>query len=328
MPFSTATLSVPKSIDADGSMSRYLDAKPGVRTEEMQVLVLGLCKTGTSSIREALTILGYNTYHMRTAQENSPRDFALWNQAMRLQYPHLSKAYIPPPPPSPPSPPSPSPSFSSSSNTIQPPTLSDLEVLLAPYTALTDLPAALFAPALTTAYPRAKIILTTRPFLSWRKSLLSTIWAWYRSPSYCALAYLDPYHIGPLQEYLRLFFEVFCGCDVGEEGLRERYEEHNELVRQLAAERPEMFLEFDVREGWGPLCAFLGREVPEEAFPRVNGEEAFHARKRAVRNRVLVRLVVGIVVVGLVAGVVWQLGVLWWGGVRWRRRHRVVGEEF
>ena len=33
-------------------------------------------------------------------------------------------------------------------------------------------------------------------------------------------------------------------------------------------------LEFDVRQGWGPLCAFLGREVPAMEFPHVNDRES------------------------------------------------------
>ena len=29
-------------------------------------------------------------------------------------------------------------------------------------------------------------------------------------------------------------------------------------------------LEFHVKEGWEPLCKFLGREVPKQGFPHVN----------------------------------------------------------
>ena len=37
-------------------------------------------------------------------------------------------------------------------------------------------------------------------------------------------------------------------------------------------------LVFDVREGWAPLCDFLGVEVPDEPFPRLN--EAQEMRRR------------------------------------------------
>jgi hypothetical protein len=39
-------------------------------------------------------------------------------------------------------------------------------------------------------------------------------------------------------------------------------------VRRWAEERGREVLVYEVREGWGPLCKFLGREVPEGEFPR------------------------------------------------------------
>ena len=30
----------------------------------------------------------------------------------------------------------------------------------------------------------------------------------------------------------------------------------------------ESFLKYEVKEGWAPLCAFLGKEIPEWDFPR------------------------------------------------------------
>jgi len=47
---------------------------------------------------------------------------------------------------------------------------------------------------------------------------------------------------------------------------REFYRRHNDTVRKLAA--ADQLLVFDVKQGWGPLCGFLGKNVPEEAFPR------------------------------------------------------------
>ena len=36
---------------------------------------------------------------------------------------------------------------------------------------------------------------------------------------------------------------------------------------------PEKLLVYDVREGWGPLCAFLDKEVPSEPLPHLNKKE-------------------------------------------------------
>ena len=40
---------------------------------------------------------------------------------------------------------------------------------------------------------------------------------------------------------------------------------------------PGRLLEFDVAEGWGPLCAFFGVEVPGEPFPNLNDRAFFRS---------------------------------------------------
>jgi hypothetical protein len=53
-------------------------------------------------------------------------------------------------------------------------------------------------------------------------------------------------------------------------------EMHNEEVRRtIPAER---LLVYEVKQGWEPLCAFLGVAVPEVPFPRTNTTEEFVAR--------------------------------------------------
>ena len=51
------------------------------------------------------------------------------------------------------------------------------------------------------------------------------------------------------------------------------YERHNAEVRASAP--ADRFLDFDVAQGWEPLCAFLGVPVPDEPFPNVNDREQF-----------------------------------------------------
>ena len=59
----------------------------------------------------------------------------------------------------------------------------------------------------------------------------------------------------------------------GREQLVERFIAHNEAVK--AAIPAERLLVYQVKEGWGPLCAFLGEPVPDEAFPRTNDRAEF-----------------------------------------------------
>ena len=45
----------------------------------------------------------------------------------------------------------------------------------------------------------------------------------------------------------------------------------NEWTAQVKAEIPaDRLLVFEVKQGWGPLCEFLGVPEPEEPFPNVN----------------------------------------------------------
>ena len=55
------------------------------------------------------------------------------------------------------------------------------------------------------------------------------------------------------------------------------YERHNQDVRDAFAES-DRFLEFEVAQGWEPLCAFLDKPVPDEPFPRVNDTDSFRER--------------------------------------------------
>lgn len=63
-----------------------------------------------------------------------------------------------------------------------------------------------------------------------------------------------------------VFWDFFYG-DFERFG-RRAFQEHEARVRALAP--ADRFLEFRVDEGWGPLCGFLGKEVPEGPFPRSN----------------------------------------------------------
>ena len=51
---------------------------------------------------------------------------------------------------------------------------------------------------------------------------------------------------------------------------------HNEAVK--AAVPPDRLLVYEVKEGWAPLCRFLGVEAPaDQPFPHVNDSASFQA---------------------------------------------------
>jgi len=51
------------------------------------------------------------------------------------------------------------------------------------------------------------------------------------------------------------------------------FEKRTEAVKSTVA--PERLLVFEVKDGWGPLCDFLGVPAPREPFPRSNDHAAF-----------------------------------------------------
>jgi hypothetical protein len=102
------------------------------------------------------------------------------------------------------------------------------------------------------AYPSAKIILTLRDEDSWLASMNSTL---FTIPKSTFFPHFSDYHFGPQEER-------------GEEEKRRGFREHNENVKRWAKERGIELLVYEVKEGWAPLCAFLGMELPGVEFPR------------------------------------------------------------
>ena len=59
------------------------------------------------------------------------------------------------------------------------------------------------------------------------------------------------------------------------------YEDWNAHV--VRAVPPERLLVYNVTQGWGPLAAHLGVEVPEAAFPHINDRESVQRFARMLR---------------------------------------------
>jgi uncharacterized membrane protein YkvA (DUF1232 family) len=70
------------------------------------------------------------------------------------------------------------------------------------------------------------------------------------------------------------------------------YEAHNAEVRAHFASRPDDLLEIDVLSSpdWAPLCAFLGKPIPDAPFPHENAAERREQMRRAWWTRTKRRL--------------------------------------
>jgi hypothetical protein len=148
----------------------------------------------------------------------------------------------------------------------------DWDVLYDGFAATVDWPSAHFWRELTRAYPRAKIVHTERDGEAWWKSFSQTIKE--------GIAGDVPPGMTAWFEMVNLIItEQTFGGDMSKENVLKAYAAHNEEVKRTIP--PERRLDFDVRDGWGPLCRFLGVAVPATPFPNTNTTADFRARMAA-----------------------------------------------
>jgi len=147
----------------------------------------------------------------------------------------------------------------------------DWDAIYAGYNSTVDWPTACFFRELYAHYPGARFILTQRDPARWADSFGATI--------YTLLAGKD--EAPPeMRDWLEMAGDVIAktgfppGLDA--EGLKRAFIAHNEAVK--ATIPASQLLVFEVKQGWEPLCAFLGLPVPDEDFPRTNDRGEFWDR--------------------------------------------------
>ena len=202
----------------------------------LQVIGAGFGRTGTQSLQVALErLLGGPCYHMKNVLARHPQHIETWRAAARgdaIDWGQLFDGYV----------------------------------------AAVDWPVARFYTEMLMVYPDAKFILSHRDPDRWYDSTARTIYRVrkvLRSASWRGLLPL----LGRRRTFVDMVDEiVWDGTFDGRFSDRRHaigvYEAHNEAVRRaIPAER---LLVFEVRQGWGPLCAFLGLPEPDSPFPHVN----------------------------------------------------------
>ncbi|MEV1026439.1 sulfotransferase family protein [Streptomyces sp. NPDC050264] len=143
-------------------------------------------------------------------------------------------------------------------------------------TAAVDGPCAVHYEQIAEAFPDAKVILTVRDAESWWRSTYDTLYQFVlRSAEHPPAP--DSHQARLLRLTSTLVWDgLFGGRFPDKDHAVEVYRRHNEdVVRALGADR---VLVYDVRQGWEPLCAFLGVEAPQEEFPRANDSAAMRQR--------------------------------------------------
>ncbi|KAJ4364483.1 hypothetical protein N0V83_009077 [Neocucurbitaria cava] len=236
---------------------RLIDQDERTRTKPMRILVLGMCRTGTTSISIALRKLGYTPYQMREVLVK-PKDMLLWQEAINTTL--LAPQDRP-----------------AKQRNLPPYSKSDFDKLLGDYDAIMDLPGCIFAKELIEAYPDAKVILTKRAYAEWEKSMQESIWCLDTWHLFRLCRILNITQLAPLMRLVHAVFRVHNGNTYGGSASREAYEAHYSTVRSSVPQKDRL-LELDTTDdselSWKPLCEFLGNEVPKEQFPRLNEEKA------------------------------------------------------
>lgn len=172
-------------------------------------------------------------------------------------------------------------------------TRADWDRLFGPCEAVTDM-GSFFALELIASYPEAKVVLVERDVEAWYRSLeeavVGTTWGWRADLFARVLAPLLGGGTGlAIRKVLLGFFGARDAAGLRRVA-RDRYRRHYAEVR--AAVPPARLLELDLDDGWAPLCAFLGRPVPDVPFPRRNPREEHLARVRR-RQDAFLRMAVG-----------------------------------
>lgn len=152
----------------------------------------------------------------------------------------------------------------------------DWREFLGGWVAAVDWPVAPFWPALASAFPDAIILHSERDSTAtWQRSAHSTIFR------------RDEHAGGEFDEMWDAVSALtFDGSYTDEAVTAAGYERHNRQVRATAP--PDRLVHYRPGDGWVPLCAALGLDVPDEPFPHVNTTEQFlkrHDERSAERGQ-------------------------------------------
>ncbi|KAE9381030.1 hypothetical protein N431DRAFT_457646 [Stipitochalara longipes BDJ] len=177
------------------------------------------------------------------------------------------------------------------------------------YGATCDFPGMIFVDDLMDMYPNAKVILNQRASGKvWAESISNSL-AYLHSKTYYGICFLfktDRLHYRAVQETYQIMRER-VGVDIDNPFTPEAYAMHNKWVRDQAAKRGKVVLDWQAEDGWKPLCAFLGKPVPDTPFPHLNDQRAMMTLKAILTIRGLLGwlALVGVLYAGVWFGKNW-----------------------
>ncbi|CAK4479660.1 unnamed protein product [Aphanomyces euteiches] len=206
----------------------------------IEVIGCGLGRTGTTSLKLALEQLGLPTYHMTDLHKNKDEDKAKWKTIVECDGDNYDWNDL----------------FTPSNGRP-------------PYRAVVDWPTTTYYKSILAQYPDAKLILTVRDSPEqWLQSVKATIAQPHGDPA----SDLTALKAKIVWDHPTMFHGQFPDNGI------QVYNEWNARVQ--AETPPDRLLILNVKDGWRPLCEFLGIPVIDGPFPHANDRESFRARLR------------------------------------------------
>lgn len=211
----------------------------------IKIIGAGFPRTGTTTLKRSLELLGYGpTYHMKTLLTN-PDMLHYWHK-------------------------------------LRDTGTTDWDGLYDGYVSTVDFPAYPWYKEHMERYPDAKVIMTVRAFDGWYTSISNTVRK--AGPQnlpeklkMMAKLLTNPRVrkvVGCIKLVKEMLWKVQFEGRFDDKAFAE--EVFNRHIESVKAHVPaDKLLVYDVRDGWGPLCEFLGVPVPSEPLPHLNKKENF-----------------------------------------------------
>ena len=212
----------------------------------LKIVGAGFGRTGTVSLKEALQKLGFGPcYHMLEVLER-PDHIEMWHRV----------------------------AFGGSI---------DWDLLFKDFQSAVDWPAARYWRELADHYPGAKVLLSLRDPESWYKSMSDTIFQGMKMMRPPTPDHTPPARGQQAEMARKIIVEDTFGGQIEDKAHAiEVYNRHNEQVRRTI--QPDRLLVFEPKQGWEPLCRFLGVSAPDEPFPHLNDTATMQARMKQMRE--------------------------------------------
>ncbi len=211
----------------------------------LKIIGAGFPRTGTTTLKRSLETLGFKkVYHMKELLVN-PTMLHYWK-------------------------------------TLDETGDTDWDSLYNGYDATVDFPGYPWYKEHMKRYPDAKVILTVRDFESWYQSVDSTVWkAGPQTPGEkinMMGKLMASSRARNVVKCIKFFKKIFFAQELkgkfrDREFAKKVWEDHIAGVKATVPE--EKLLIYDVRDGWAPLCKFLGAAEPSEPLPHLNKKENF-----------------------------------------------------